>query len=113
MILWQARDADAAELVQRYADGLLPFAGPNSLWAEFTSRGWSTRYLSTKPSETLKGYTVVKRVTLSVKELNAQIADLIKQIDETPASLPRLAERRRRILGDLEKIRDEIIPKQP
>lgn len=44
-VIWQARDADAAELVQRCADGLLPFSGPDSLWVEFNKRGWSTRYL--------------------------------------------------------------------
>jgi hypothetical protein len=40
-----ARDQTAADLVLACAKGDLPFSGPNSLWSEFTKRGWSTSCL--------------------------------------------------------------------
>lgn len=44
-VVWQARDKTASDLVFACARGELPFSGPNSLYTEFNSRGWSTRYL--------------------------------------------------------------------
>lgn len=41
-IVLVARSPDAADLVQQYADGKIPFAGPGSIWEEFNRRGWST-----------------------------------------------------------------------
>jgi hypothetical protein len=40
-----ARDQTAADLVDACGRGEIPFSGPNSLWSEFTRRGWSTSCL--------------------------------------------------------------------
>lgn len=44
-VVMVARDVKAADLVLACAKGEIPFSGPDSLWSEFTHRGWSTSCL--------------------------------------------------------------------